>query len=144
MLLLTLFYITYLGQMDFFDVPATKFIELMNESFFVLLQYNLLILTGLIEDEDLNLIAGYLIIGIGGFLLAINLVIILYVSIRAICRKCYLRNKRSNVLKKHEKSESRRKLILANKQYWLDQIKKREEEEKAKNLFDREVEGLGD
>ena len=104
-------YIAYVGQMDFFDVPMTKFIEMMNESFFVLLQYNLLILTGLIEDEDLILIAGYFIISITGFLLGVNLVIIMYVSIRAICRKCYLRNKRSKILKKHKKSESRRKLI---------------------------------
>ena len=77
--------------MHFYDTPASKSLEIVNEFFFLILQYNLVILTGITEDIDSQLIAGYLIIGLAGFLLTINLIIIMIVGIRGLLRKFYLR-----------------------------------------------------
>ena len=88
MLFMTLLYISYIAQMHFYDTPASKSLEIVNECFFLILQYNLVILTEMVDDYDSSqLIAGYLIIGLAGFLLAINLVIIMYVSIKGLLRK---------------------------------------------------------
>ena len=91
MLCLTLLYISYIANMYFYDEPGSKTLEIVNESFFVLLQYNLLVLTRVIDFEDIRTLAGYLVIGISGLLLAINLVIIITVGIKGLIRKCYLR-----------------------------------------------------
>ena len=91
MLCMTLIYIAYIGHMYFYDVPTSKTLEIVNESLFVILQYNLVILTGLIYDNELRLVAGYQIIGLASFLLAMNLVIIMFVGIKGLIRKCYLR-----------------------------------------------------
>ena len=66
MLCFTLLYISYIANMYFYDEPGSKTLEIVNESFFVLLQYNLLVLTGVIDFEDIKTLAGYLIIVISG------------------------------------------------------------------------------
>ena len=91
MLCLTLLYISYIANMHFFDGRGNKTLEVFNESFFVLLQYNLVVLTGVVDYEDIRTLAGYLVISLTGLLLAINLIIIIAVGIRGLIHKCYLR-----------------------------------------------------
>ena len=88
MLCMSLLYISYIAHMYFYDISANKKLEMLNESFFVLLQYNLIVLTGMIYDEDIQLIAGYIIVGMAGLLLALNFIIIMIISIKGLIRKC--------------------------------------------------------
>ena len=98
---MTLLYISYIANMYFYDEPRSKTLEIVNECFFVLLQYNLVVLTGVVDYEDIRSLAGYLVVGLTGLLLAINLVIIIYVSIRGLIRKFYLRRQHSIAIKRH-------------------------------------------
>ena len=44
MIYMTLFYLIYLGHAEFFETPGGKKLEITNESVFVLIQYNFVLL----------------------------------------------------------------------------------------------------
>lgn len=54
MIYMTLLYVIYLGHVEFFETPRAKFLEILNESIFVLIQYNFVLLHNLVEDEALR------------------------------------------------------------------------------------------
>ena len=66
---------------------------------------------------------GDIIVGLTILLIASNMVVIVFASIRPLCRKCYLRNLRKKALLKYqeemkikqEKNKQEQKLMLANK-----------------------------
>ena len=87
---LTLWYIIYLGYGEFFETPGGKRLEIVNESIFVIIQYNFVLLQNLVWDHDAREQIGYSIIAVTSLLISINVLVILIVSFRALCRKIYL------------------------------------------------------
>ena len=88
MILMTLMYITYLGYANFFQTRWAKTLEITNEWFFCQIQYCFVMLNNLVDDALVREILGYVIIGMTGFLLLINLLVIIVLSVKALIRKC--------------------------------------------------------
>ena len=54
MIYMTLLYVIYLGHAEFFETPGNKALEIVNESVFVLIQYNFVLLHNLVWDKDVR------------------------------------------------------------------------------------------
>lgn len=49
---MTLLYIIYVGYAEFFETAGNKRLEIVNESIFVMIQYNFVLLHNLVWDEE--------------------------------------------------------------------------------------------
>lgn len=68
-----------------------------------------MLLHNLVWDEKTRETLGTLIIGLTAYLLAMNMVVIIVVSIKAICRACYLRKLKRKALKAHKEALKNKK-----------------------------------
>lgn len=91
MIYMTVFYVMYLGYADFFETRLVKRLEMTNESVFILIQYQFVLLLNLVWDTQMRLHIGTAIIVLTSCLLALNFLIIIYSSLGPLCRKCYLK-----------------------------------------------------
>lgn len=91
MILCTIIFLIYLSNVEYHDTPGAKRLEIFNEIVFVLIMYCFVLLNGLVWDDTTKEWCGNAIVGLASFLLALNLGIIIVVSIRGLTRKCYLR-----------------------------------------------------
>lgn len=91
MIYLTLLYIMYLGHCDFFEHHSSKSIEMLNESVFVLIQYGFVLLTNLVWDQTVRKWIGDTIVGLTAILLLFNMVVIIVVSVKALCWSLHLK-----------------------------------------------------
>ena len=82
MLKLTLVYLIYLGYASFFKQFGSKALEIVNESVFVLIQYQFILLHNLVEQDAARKAIGSVIIYLTSFLLVVNLIIIIVASLR--------------------------------------------------------------
>ena len=87
MIYMTVLYIIYLGYADFFETFGGKVLEIVNESVFILIQYQFVLLHNLVWDDENRKTIGTIIIGLTCFLLALNFIIIIYASLHNVCRK---------------------------------------------------------
>ena len=91
MIYLTVFYLMYLGYADFFETFGGKVLEMINESVFILIQYQLVLLHNLVWDQEMRMHIGTTIIVLTCFLLALNFTVIIHASLKPYLRKCYLK-----------------------------------------------------
>ena len=89
MIYMTVLYIIYLGYADFFETFGAKALEIVNESVFILIQYQFVLLHNLVWEDEKRKSIGTIIIALTCFLLALNFIIIIYMSLRNNCRKQY-------------------------------------------------------
>ena len=108
MIFMTMLYIIYLGYQDYYETRGSKSLEITNESVFVLIQYCFVLLHNLVWEENAREMLGNLIIGFTAFLLALNMVVIIIVSIKALCRSCYLRKLKKRAKKAHKEALARK------------------------------------
>jgi len=101
MIYMTLIQIIYIGHQEFYETRGGKSLEIINESIFVLIQYNFVLLHGLVSDEDVRLTCGYVMVGLTGLLLVINMAVIVAVSYKAIAWKCHLKKLKKRRHKEH-------------------------------------------
>ena len=94
MIYMTLIQIIYLGHVEFFETSFAKSLEIINESVFVLIQYNMVLLVNLVDSYDVKKQCGNTMVSLTGYLIISNMVVIIYVSLKDICRKCYLKRLR--------------------------------------------------
>ena len=106
---LTLWYIIYVGYAEFFETPGGKRLEIVNESLFVIIQYHFVLLQNLVWEFEAREQIGNSIIGVTSLLIAINVIAILVVSFRALCRKIYLNNLKKKAIKNHKEMVERKK-----------------------------------
>ncbi len=50
MILMTMLYIVYIGHQDFYESRNAQYQEIVNESLFVVLMYNMVLLNALVTD----------------------------------------------------------------------------------------------
>ena len=98
MIYMTLMQIIYIGYTEYYETHFAKRLEIVNESIFVLIQYCIVLLVNLVYELDVREQIGNIIIGLTAFLFTMNMVVIVYVSIRALKRKLYLRNLKKKAL----------------------------------------------
>lgn len=91
-----------MGHVEYFDTPKAKQLEIFNESVFVLIQYNFVLLHNLVWEDNTRAFLGNVIVALASFLLFLNMVVIVVVSIKGLCRKLYLKRLRKQALKEHE------------------------------------------
>ena len=75
--------------------------------------YNFVLLNNLVEPE-IGIACGNTIVVMTGILLAMNMLVILVVSIKAICRMLYLRKLKKRAILLHEEKMEKRLAVLAN------------------------------
>ena len=102
MMIMTELYIIYIGHVEFYMSIGSKILEIFNESVFVLIQYGFLLLHNIVWDEKVREQIGNIVVGLTILLIACNMTVIIFASIRPLCRKCYLRNLRKKTLRKHQ------------------------------------------
>ena len=112
MIYMTLLYLIYIGHAWFYETPASKSLEIFNESVFVLIQYNFVLLNNLVWEESIRDQIGNVLIGLTAFLLGTNKLVIIFVSIKAIIRKCFLRGLRNKVIAKFKEDVRQKQLSL--------------------------------
>ena len=86
MIFMTLIYVIYLGYSDFHISFSAKVLELTNESVFILIQYNFVLLHELVSDWETREQLGNLIIFLTTLMLVGNLIVIIVESIRPFGR----------------------------------------------------------
>ena len=91
MIFSTVTYVIYLGHVEYYETPKAKLLEIVNETVFVLIQYNFVLLHNLVWEEQTRNVCGNVIVALTSLLLLLNLVVIVVVSIKGLCRKLYLR-----------------------------------------------------
>ena len=101
-MIMTELYIIYIGHVEFYMSIGSKILEIFNESVFVLIQYGFLLLHNIVWDEKVREQIGNIVVGLTILLIACNMTVIIFASIRPLCRKCYLRNLRKKTLRKHQ------------------------------------------
>lgn len=101
MIFMTMLYIEYLGYQNYYEGRFPKALEMTNEAVFVLIQYCFVLLHNLVFDVEARVQIGNWIVGMTAVLLCANMAVIVFVSIKAICRKCYLKKVKKANLKKH-------------------------------------------
>ena len=111
MIYMTLIQIIYIGHQDFYETRGAKSLEIINESIFVLIQYNFVLLHGLVSDENVRLTCGYVMVGLTGLLLLINMAVIVAVSYKAIAWKCHLKKVKKRRLKEHHENVAKKLLM---------------------------------
>lgn len=82
MIYMTLLYIIYLGHVEFFETRASRSLEIINESIFVLIQYNFVLLNNLVYEINIRDRSGNVIVALTGLLLFINMAVIVVVSVK--------------------------------------------------------------
>lgn len=82
MIYMTILYLIYVGHQDFYETRHSKSLEILNESLFVVLMYNMVLLNSLLNDQRIIDYCGQAIVGLAGLLLGINLTVIIVVSIK--------------------------------------------------------------
>lgn len=92
MLKMTILYLIYLGYVGFFKSFGSKALEIVNESVFLLIQYQLIVLHHLVWQEWIREAIGTLIIAMTSFLLIINFIVVIVVSVWPKLRKLYLQH----------------------------------------------------
>ena len=111
MIYMTLIYIIYLGYAEFFETRGAKSLEILNESVFVLIMYNFVLLNNLLSDQKIIDLSGDLIIAFTAFLLALNMTVIIYVSIKALIWKFHLRKVRKKAEQDHRDRMAKRQIM---------------------------------
>ena len=86
----TLLYLIYLGYAEFYELSSAKSLEIFNESIFVVIQYNFVLLGGLVDDEARIQEFGDIIMYLIVFILAVNFGFILVIVIKQLIRKIKL------------------------------------------------------
>ena len=84
MIYMTLLYIIYIGHQDFYETKGSKSLEIINEFIFVILQYNFVLLHGLVYHELVRMYSGFTMVGLTGFLILLNMLVIAVVSVKAL------------------------------------------------------------
>lgn len=102
MIYMTLLYLIYLGHAEFFETSGSKSLEITNESVFVLIQYNFVLLQNLVWEPEVRENIGHVLIGLTGSLLILNMIVIVVVSIKALIWKLHLRKVKKQKLQKHK------------------------------------------
>ena len=102
MIFMTVVYLGYLGYADFYVTSRGKFLEMLNESVFVLIQYCFVLLYELVSDNYARDVLGNVIIVLTSLLLFINLLVVIICSVKPCLRKCHL-----NRLKKKASAKGR-------------------------------------
>ena len=91
MIYMTLLYIIYLGHSEFFETKSARSLEIVNESIFVLIMYNFVLLNNLVYEKHIRDRSGLVIIGLTSLAVTINMIVIVVVSVKALIWKCHLR-----------------------------------------------------
>ena len=100
-LITNILYTVYLGLSNPNDTPLGRRMEFMNEIGLQLITYHLALFP-LSPNSDDEALAGYSMIAAIGFVFVSNLVIMVWLSISGVKRKCYLRK-----LKKRQETQIR-------------------------------------
>ena len=79
---------------------------------FVLIQYTFVLLHNLVWEESVRDQIGNVLVGLTAFLLFINMLVIIVISIRALMRRCYLNGLRRKAIAKHKEDIRQRQLLL--------------------------------
>lgn len=108
---MTLLYIIYLGYAEFFETRGSKSLEIINESLFVLIMYNFVLLNGLVDDPIIRDKSGNVIVVLTGIILVINMIVIIYVSVKALMWKCHLRKMKKKAEKEHLERMSKKYIM---------------------------------
>ena len=103
MIYMTLLYIIFLGYAEFFETKGAKSLEIINESVFVLIMYNFVLLNNLVSEMEIRYKAGDAIILMTAGLLIINMFVIIFVSVKALSWKCRLRKLKNKAIKEYNK-----------------------------------------
>ena len=82
MIFMTLMYIAYLNYADMHLTKGGKALEVLNESTFLAIQYNFVLLNGLIFEPKIRSVIGNVLIACISTLLAVNFIAISVVSIK--------------------------------------------------------------
>jgi hypothetical protein len=91
----TLVYIGYLGLVVPHYIYFTTVLELANETVFVLICYNFILLTDITSDRDLRFNLGWFLVALVLLIMATNFAIIINVSVNAMKWKYKLGKQRS-------------------------------------------------
>ena len=116
MIYMTLLQIIYLGHVEFFGTRASRSLEIINESIFVLIQYNFVLLNNLVSKKDIRERSGNVIVALTGSLLLINMAVIVVVSIKAVIWKCHLRKLKKQKLREFKEKKVRDEFLKTIKQ----------------------------
>ena len=109
MIYMTLMYIAYLNYYSNIHLTkGGKVLEIANESMFIVISYHFVLLNGLINDFNLRILIGNVLIGYISALLLLNLIFISVVSLKPSIRKCKLKHKKKKKLEKLRKKKEKR------------------------------------
>ena len=133
MIYMTLFQIIYLGHVEFFETRASRSLEIINESIFVLIQYNFVLLNNLVDAKDIRARSGNVIVALTSLLLLVNMGVIVVVSIKAVIWKCHLRKLKKQKLREFKAKQVRDKFLKSIKQEVKEKIPSAEEKKQSQS-----------
>ena len=104
-----------------------------NESIFVMIQYNFVLIHELVSDHEVRNQVGNVIIGLTLFLLALNLLVIVVVTLRPAIRKCYLTCVKNKKIRQYKAVQVKRRDVQVKRLKQLDHARTKELYDRYKN-----------
>ena len=98
---LTIFYLIFIGSVDFFKNKRKQWIEVTNECIGIILLYAYLLLVNIVSDSVQRERIGYAIIGATSCIIILNFVFLVF-TLSKVLKKKYKQFRHKKKVKKHQ------------------------------------------